>query len=143
MLERNEPSSAEEIVERFWPYDGPHSRDTVESAAQAIAGLVRYLNNATWNPQRLPAPGLYRVLSNLNSMMYGLDQLLNQLTTATDRVADDPTLYDDRRDRPARNTAVEVGSHLKAAAGALDGPRSAVERAVQLASHLGHESVRR
>ena len=59
------------------------------------------------------------------------------------RLAEDPTVYDDRRDRQARGTAEAVGRNLVAANGALVEPRNAIERAVQLASHLGHESVAR
>jgi hypothetical protein len=132
-----------DIVERLWPYDGPHSSDTVTTAARAMADLVRYMNKATWNPQLLNGPSLYRVLSSLNSVAWGLDQLLVQLAkVAKTRIAD-PTMYDDRRDRPAADTAREVIDAVLAARRALAGePRSGIKRAAQLASHLGHDVAR-
>lgn len=132
-----------DIVERLWPFDGPHSSDTVTSAASTMAGLVRYMNNATWNPRLLPGPDLYRVLSSLNSVVHGLDQLLRQLTNTLAELGNDPTLYDDRRDRPAALTAGEIAGHLAAAWDALAGePRSRLKRAAGLASHLGHDVAR-
>jgi hypothetical protein len=72
----------ERIVERHWPYDGPHSSDSVVSAAAAvIALLVRYICNATWTV-RPQGPALYRALVSLNGAIYGMDQLLDQMATA-------------------------------------------------------------
>src|SRR5690606_17422802 len=34
-------------IESVWPYDGPHDRDSVVTAAASAAALIRYLNNAT------------------------------------------------------------------------------------------------
>lgn len=137
-------SGTSEIVERHWPYDGPHSSGTVESAAEVIAGLVRYMNNATWNPQRLSAPGLYRVLSSLNSAVWGLDQLLNQLGAVVGALIEDPTLYDDRRDRPGADTARDVLAALITARDALaDRPRRWIDQSAQLASRLGHDTPKR
>ncbi|HEV2779107.1 MAG TPA: hypothetical protein VGX25_06850 [Actinophytocola sp.] len=139
----DQDNSAYEIVERFWPYDGPHSSDTVTDAATAVGQLVRYMNNATWNPRLLNGPSLYRVLSSLNSAAYGLDQLLEQLAEAARTLAGDSTMYDDRRDRPASATALELAEAITAARRAFAGvPRREVERAAGLACHLGHDSVR-
>lgn len=136
----NRPSS-DEIVEQFWPYDGPHSSDTVTLAAQVMAGLVQYMDNATKNPQRLSGPALYRVLSSLKVAVYGLDQLLDQLGAVAGALMQDTTLYDDRRDRPGEDTARGVMGALISARFALaDHPRRWVEQAAQLAYHLGHDT---
>lgn len=100
---------AYDVVEQHWPYDGPHSRDTVLEAARAVSGLVRYLNNAT-------QPGTARytlewantidsVVSNVKSAVYGLDQLLDQLSSAAKAAAEDPTIYDANSPRPEDRTA--------------------------------------
>jgi hypothetical protein len=130
------------IVEGHWPYDGPHSEESVELAAKVIAGLVRYMNNALWSV-RPCGPSLYRVLSALNGAVYGADQLLDQLRGAAVALAEDSTMYDDRRDRPAQRTARELAAELVDARQALaDGPLRPIERAAGLACHLGHESRR-
>jgi hypothetical protein len=136
---------AYEVVDQRWPFDGPHSEESVTEAATAVARLVRYLNNATWPGKKHVAsgPAMYRVLSNLNSTTYGLRQLLEQLRDTAATLAGDGSMYDDRRDRPAKGTAVEAASHLDSALQSLDPLIRAVERATSLTCHLGHEEARR
>lgn len=130
------------IVEEHWPYDGPHSEESIESASRVLAGLVRYMNNALWSV-RPCGPSVYLVLSALNGAVYGSDQLLDQLRGAVLALAEDSTMYDDRRDRPAKQTALEVAAELVDARHALaDGPLRPIERATALACHLGHETRR-
>lgn len=81
----------------IWPYDGPHSTKTVTDAARAISALVRYINNAT------TTRGRYRYMSNVASVagslaeaVYGVDQLLDQMSVAIDRHIAAGDLYDDR-----------------------------------------------
>src|SRR5918992_2131628 len=92
------------VVGRVLPYDGPHSADTVEEAASGLPVLVRYLSNATgpWDGETTLryAPTVDVVLGGLHAAAYGMDQLLSQLADALERHAGDPSLYDDRRDRP-------------------------------------------
>lgn len=136
---------AYEVVEQNWPYDGPHSDETVESAATAVGQLVRYLSNATWPYKKVVASGptLYRVLSSVNASAYGLRQLLEQLQTTAVDLAEDESMYDDRRDRPARTTAVDTAAALGEALRALGPLIRAVEHASSLTCHLGHETPRR
>lgn len=136
---------AYELVEQYWPYDGPHSDESVEQAATAVGRLVRYLNNATWPHKKHVASGptLYRVLSQVNSAVYGLDQLLRQLRDTATGLADDTSMYDDRRDRPAADTAVEASDALGEALSMLPSLTRAIERATNLACHLGHEETRK
>lgn len=136
---------AYEVVEQHWPYDGPHSDESVESAATAVGRLVRYLNNATWPYKKVVAggPTLYRVLSSLNGAVYGLDQLLRQLQETARELAADESMYDDRRDRPARTTAIEAVAALGEAVLALGPLMRGVESATSLTCHLGHEQPAR
>jgi hypothetical protein len=128
----------DEVVQQHWPYDGPHSDATMASAAQAIAELVRYLNNAAWSV-KLDGPGLYSVLSPLAGGLLSLDQLLGQLHAAAHSLVDDPTLYDDRRDRPGEHTAVDVADAIGDARVHQEF-RLGIQTAAQYACHLGHDA---
>jgi hypothetical protein len=120
-------------------YDGPHTAESVTAAARALAALVRHLNNATRDPATLPYAGhVYDVLGSLSEAAAGLDQLTDQLTTATDRHAADPTLYDDRRDRPGRDTAHALIAALYQARLAAGGLAHHLGQAQGAASHLAH-----
>lgn len=130
------------VIEEFFPYDGPHSRDSVADAASGAAALVRYLNNATGpgNGRRTldRAPTVWRVLGGVHSLVAGLDQLLGQLAAAAQRQAGDPTLYDDRRDRPGSATAGEVAAYLEHGRMWCGRASEAVGSAREVCSHLGH-----
>ncbi len=137
--ERELPDAIEECV----PYDGPHSPDTVADAARGLAALVRYLNNATGpgtgRTTLAWAPTVYRVLSGLGPAVHGLDQLLEQLAAAMTRQAKDPTVYDDRRDRPGADTAHALATQLSELRGAASGLARGVDQAWELSAHLGHD----
>jgi hypothetical protein len=79
------------------------------------------------------------VLGNLNSVAYGLNQLMEQLGDALHRYGQDPTAYDDRRDRPAAETASEVRALLMDARLHLAPFRQRMEKAHSTASHLGND----
>lgn len=130
-----------ETVDMVWPFDGPHSDDTIAQAALAVPRLVRYLNNATYpaGENIATGPALYRTVSPLSSAVHGLRQLLEQLRDTAQELAADGSMYDDRRDRPASATAVEAASHLDSALHALAPLMRSLARASSLACHLGHE----
>lgn len=131
-----------EIVETHWPYDGPYSNETTSAAATMVERLVRYLNNATGKRDGLPyAATTYRVLSGVDSAVYGLAQLTRQLRDHAERIAEDPTLYDDRRDRPARQTALELAAALDELMPAFDDLERRLRRATSTAVHLGNEAA--
>ncbi len=135
-----EDADVYEVIERYFPYDGPHSQDSVADAAWGAAALVRYLNNATWLPQTVDrGPTVYRVVGGVHALIARLDQLLGQLADALRRQAGDPTLYDDRRDRPGAPTALEVAHHLEQARAASHALTGALAAAHNVASHLGHD----
>lgn len=132
----------DELIEEVWPYDGPHTPESVAAALTAMGCLLRYTNNATWKPKTVPyAPHVYRALGHINSVVYGLDQLLEQLSAALGRHSDDPSLYDDRRDRDGDATAAEAIVQIRAMRGALAQAASQGDAAVALTSHLGHDTV--
>lgn len=137
--ERHELDAYQVVAER-WPYDGPYDPDTTREAAVAVERLVRYLNNATTKPTALEyAAAAGGILSGLRSAVHMLPQLLRQLEDFALRQADDLTLYDDRRDRPGRATAVELAVSIAAARPAAAGLAAALDEAAELAHHLGND----
>lgn len=130
-----------EIAERFWPYDGPYSDERTTAAAVMIGRLGRYLNNATGNRNGLPyAAVVGRVLGDLAGAVIGYEQLLGQLAAFLDREAEDnPSLYDDRRDRPGAQTARETAAELDEAQAAVRALHRALTGLAQLAYHLGSD----
>jgi hypothetical protein len=132
-------------VQRALPYDGPHSADTVLEAAHGLSALVRYLNNATraWNGRQTlrQAPVVHDVLGGVEGAVFGLDQLLTQVAVALDRLAADPTLNDDRRDRPAAETAHYATDRLRDARDRAAALAAGVGHARRLTVHLGHDDV--
>lgn len=129
------------IVEEFWPYDGPHRN--ADAASLLVARLVRYMNNATQpGYSGVPnAPTLGRIVGNLSATAYALDQLTDQLAIAADRLADDPTLYDDQRPREQGGvTALDLAASLREARIAVRLLVVKIDRANALGSRLGHRS---
>lgn len=135
--------TAPDVVDRYWPYDGPHTPETVTAAAQALSGLVRYLNNATRRRDTLPdAATVHGVVSELGIVVSRLPQLLAQLEGAADRMAADPSLYDDRRDRPATRTARELAGELAAAQVSVGPLAVRLAEAANRSARLGNEDPR-
>jgi hypothetical protein len=132
---------AYELVERFWPYDGPYSDEHTGSAVVMIGRLGRYLNNATQKRGGLPfAAVVGRVLGDLAGAVAGYEQLLRQLAEFLDREAEhNASLYDDRRDRPGAQTARETAAGLDDAIAAVRVLFAALTVPAELAYHLGSE----
>lgn len=128
-----------DVVEQHFPYDGPHTDDTVLDALRGAQSLIRYANNATSRRGVLNGPSVYRSASAAAAMAHGLVQLLDQLADAARQVAEDPTAYDDRRDRPASQTAIEVGLHLDVARDKVAAVTRPLDQAAIVASHIGHD----
>lgn len=141
MNDRDE--NPEGIIDEYWPYDGPHTPESVQSAGIAVDRLLRYIANATgpWNAQNtLPyAASAYPVLGGIRDGVHHLPQILEQLKGFIDTQAQDPSLYDDRRDRPAEETAYELSVELYEArhAAVVLGRRLSSARGI--ASHLGNK----
>jgi len=90
-----------DVIETVFPYDGPHSRDTVTDGARAMAAIGRYLNNAT-QQTRIVGDGqaLAAVVGNVKTVLFQLDQLLEQTAGAALRLAENPELYSDQTPYP-------------------------------------------
>lgn len=131
------------VVDRYWPYDGPHTPETAAAAAEAIADLVRYVNNATGPgnvTHTLPhASHVYGVLGSLDTAIGGLWQLAGNLLWASVNHAADPTLYDDRRDRPALDTAGKLDTALDRLREQFATVAATVDAARAHSAHLGHD----
>lgn len=133
--------SGRDVVDKHWPFDGPHSDDSRADAATAIERLMRYLANATWRPAE-SGPGLYRLLGGIGAAVAHLDQVLGQLGEITGpALAEDRSMYDDRRDRAAADTVDTVVAQLGEARRALASSGARLMLAAQTASHLGHDQL--
>lgn len=130
----------DEIVDSYWPYDGPFDDNRTAQAAVAVAQLVRYLNNGTGfhTGSALPyAASAYRVINGLWSAVAGLEQLLPQLVVFLERQVAASGLYDDRRDEghPVAGTVQGAVDGLREAQGAV---RVLSSRLREVAGHVGH-----
>lgn len=133
-----------DVIDEHFGYDGPHSPETARDAARGIAKLVRYLNNATGpgsGTESLPyAPHTYRLLGSVHATVHGLDQLLDQIVTAMNRHANDPTLRDDRgANSDAGATAQSAVEALDEARRTLALSRPRLDEAWAASGHLGHD----
>jgi hypothetical protein len=128
-----------DVIEEYWPYDGPHTHETITTAMSVASGLVRYVNNATQRPPEW-AVTIYGVLSGLSGAIHGLDQLLDQAASAMEAQAGDPTLYDDRRGSVvASDTAGNAAGRIEEARAVARELAAALDRARELAVHLGND----
>lgn len=133
------------LEERF-PYDGPHSRDSVIDASVVVSRLIRYLNNAT-------QPGIAKrtlewanttdqIVGNLAGAAYGQQQLLEQLADRMSvQARDDATLYDDRRvdDHPGADTATRAATCLTEAIVSTEALGAVLDHARSHTVHLGNQ----
>jgi hypothetical protein len=131
-----------EVVEAHWPYDGPYSDELTAAAVVMIGRLGRYLNNATQKRDGLPYIAVVgRIVGNLHGAVAGYEQLLVQLAGYLDREAEaNPSVYDDRYDRPGAVTAREVAADLRDdVLPAFRLVADALEVAARGGSHLGSD----
>lgn len=106
-----------DVVDEYWPYDGPHDPDTVTTAAAAIDQLARYLANAT-QPHIAAhtleyAATVDRIVGSLHSTVHRLAQVTDQLSRRAAFLPDDPGLYHDSGGDPvqaARSAAADLTS---------------------------------
>ncbi len=124
-----------DVVEAHWPVDGPRTAERIESAAVALAELVRYLNHATM-PQGgalTEAPHGAGVLGSLATAAHREVQLCRQLASWARRVAADPTVRHDRERGDAERSRQLAATSATEAAAEL---RFAVDIAEELGSYL-------
>lgn len=128
------------MTQQSFPYDGPHSPDTVHRAAEILAYLVRYLNNATGAAgATVPhAATVDRVLGSLGAAVAGLDQLLAQLAPAIERQAKHAALYDDRCGCSGDATGAELVTKLGVVRGWSARLAHEIDAARAASTHLGN-----
>ncbi|MGQ0577165.1 MAG: hypothetical protein ACT4RN_23630 [Pseudonocardia sp.] len=76
--------------------------------------------------------------ASLLGAVWGFDQLCGPLGGFAAALAEDPTLYDDRRDRPGARTALTLAAELGELGPVLRELTRRLERAAGHASHLGN-----
>jgi hypothetical protein len=139
------PPDGRELVDKHFPYDGPHSDDHVLEAAKAVDQLVRYLSNATGpgNGEHTLTCGadVRRVLGQVAGAMASVYEVVDNLGQAATRTAADPLAYDERRDRPASQTAGELVVELNAARKLLFEPFDFEHETKTVHSHLAAAQV--
>lgn len=133
--------NVEALIATFWHRDGPHAPESVATAALAVDELTHYLARATSDRGSMPSgPDVYRLISELRSALGRLDQVLDQTAGHVAALANDPALYDDRRDgRPAAHTAEQARGALDAARTTLGPLLAALDAAHNASGHLGHD----
>lgn len=137
-----------DLVQRHWPYDGPHSPERTADALDAASALIRYANNATSTRDGLGYAGdVYRSIGGLAEALDRLPQLLTQLAEWADRASVDATLRhdehradDDRGAAAGRHAAHTASQHLHAAAmNAYANSAHTVSLARRELAHLCHD----
>lgn len=132
-----------DVLRERLPYDGPHGPKAVSEAAEGVQYLVRYLSNATapWNLQQTLADAetTHHVLDNVAAAVHDGHQLMAHLARMLAWHADDPNIYDDRRDRPGSQTASEAAVQVADARRAMRELAAVLDRLGQLTAHLHNE----
>lgn len=133
-----------DLIEDHFPFDGPHTPDSVAAAASCVDDLTRYLANATWPYKQVTkrAPRLRPVVAQLSNGLGHLPQVFQQIAAALDNIADDPSLFDDRRSAafPGADTARAAADELRLAAQQTELLRSRLSAAGSHLWHLGHDT---
>lgn len=143
-LQQYEPElSGEDVVDQHWPFDGPHSAKRTTDALDAVARLVRYLDNATSSPDGLgSAQETYNALGGLSDTAGRLPQLLQQLSAWANELATDTSLGHDafkaEGSKPAAETATRAATQLDEAVGHTNRLYESLNGAREHLSHLYH-----
>jgi hypothetical protein len=139
-----EPVSADAVIGAHWSVDAP-TREWTMAAAEATAMLIRYLNHTTLGGRSelgvVHAPDLDHLVRGLSTMASRLPQLLAQLDSLALEFSADPTLYDDRRDRPGSDTSTMLSVVLEDARAAAQALAHLLNEAGGCSTHLGHDSA--
>ncbi|MBE1580426.1 hypothetical protein ACFORH_43325 [Amycolatopsis roodepoortensis] len=136
-------------VEKTFPYDGPHSPESVMNAGSAIRELTRYLANATQHKHTVAWAAIARrILANVSATASIQTEVLAHLAEAMDRQAADPTLYHEatphseragKLDQRAVTTVRDATVRIREAKAALAEAQIALDRAVQTIYPLGND----
>lgn len=130
---------AVDLVNAHWPTIGPHTDETIASAALAISELYRYLAHATRSGKALPYIGDgYRALGGFTAGVSSAQQVMMQLGQWVAGLVDAPDLRHDNAGDPAGTAAMAV-NELVVAAGAFGRAATALGRAQSALGHLYHD----
>lgn len=140
----NENMDFTDLVDEHFHVDGPKDADQIVMALRSAARLMRFVNHATLPGTRhlQYGPQVYRAIGAFKETISLAGQAAQQLGHAAEALADDPTMYDDRRTAafPARTTALTVSVIMT---DEVPGPLADVVRdlneAHAHACHLGHD----
>lgn len=135
------PVDGTELVAQHWPTNGPHTEESLASAAMAIQELIRYMAHATIGTtlSALPfAQDGYIVVGRLAHAMSSQEQVLRQLSAWANTLAADPQLRHDS-DASAAMAAIEASEYLRDAAGRADSLGRLLGDAQSALGHLYHD----
>lgn len=128
-----------DIIEKHWPYDGPHTVGSVITAADALVSLTRYLNNATRSPGALEsAITTDCVLRSVRIAVGRLDQFARQVAASLRAQAQCGSLFDDRGYPAGADTAEHAAELLSTARAAVNDLVIALDQALAQTTHLGN-----
>ncbi|QXV63546.1 hypothetical protein CVV72_41020 (plasmid) [Amycolatopsis sp. TNS106] len=136
-------------VEKTFPFDGPHSPESVINAAAASRELTRYLANATRYDHTVAWAAIARrILNHTSSTAAMQTEVLDHLAEAMDRQAGDATLYHEatpyaeragKLDQRAVTTVRDAAVRIREARHAVAQAQIALDRAVQIIYPLGND----
>jgi len=133
------PVDAVDLIAQHWHADGPHTADTILSAALALSELAEYLVRATRSGKALThASDGSVVVGRLATAADHQRQALAHLVEWAETLESDPGLRHDSRG-DAHTIAGEAAGWLNLASGELGSTARALERAQSALGHLYHD----
>ncbi|WP_063057261.1 hypothetical protein [Nocardia salmonicida] len=123
-----------DFVRGLWYSDGPHTSESIASAATAIEELTRYLAHATRGD--LDVPTLYGVTGSLAHAASISEQVLTQLASACTALSARADLRHDAPDADPASSALFAADKLGTEA--TSDVRSLRQRLDQAQQQLGH-----
>jgi hypothetical protein len=135
------PVDGAAVVAKHWPTNGPHTEESLASAAEAIGELVRYMAHATIGTEVSALPyacGGYTVVGRLSTAATSQEQVLRQIAKWADSLSVDSSLRHDKG-ADARVCALEAAAYLYDAAINAGRLGHSLEVAQSLLGHLYHD----
>lgn len=124
-------------VDTLYPYDGPHTPETVRAAAEDVSALVRYLARATRDGDSVrQLPDLAQIVGYLSGAIGDLPQVFMHLSEHARRISMWSDVYDDRGGDPAV-VARDLDQHLRTAGHSATVAAGILSAAHEAASRLG------
>ncbi|WP_306364367.1 hypothetical protein [Nocardia sp. CC227C] len=128
-----------DVVQVLWPTIGPHTAESIGTAAAAISELWRYLAHATHSGQAegLADPAdVYLVVGTLRVATSSAMQVMGQLCEWAMALSEIPALGHDETGVQAAETASDAGYALNEVMLRLQQVRDALDKAAQGLGHL-------